>query len=76
MADSNCTSSCARGMQAAFRVARSRILIDALLDVADLREDRTLATTLRVIHAELVQASQSLDITRISTASPAVTTGV
>ena len=62
-------------MQAAFRVARSRLLIDALLDAADLRGDRTLATTLRVIHAELVQASQSLAISRTPTHRFAVTTG-
>jgi hypothetical protein len=61
-------------MQAAFRVARSRPLIDALLDAADLRGDRTFATTLRVIHAELVQASQSLAITRIPTFRFTVTT--
>lgn len=54
-------------MQAAFRIARSRILIDALLDIAELKQDRTLGTTLRAIHAELVQASQALAITRIST---------
>jgi hypothetical protein len=53
-------------MQAAFRIARSRILIDALLELAELKENRTLATTLRAIHAELVQASESLAITRIA----------
>jgi hypothetical protein len=53
-------------MQAAFRIARSRILIDALLDLAELRQDQTLATTLGVIHAELVQASESLAIPRIA----------
>ena len=72
----HCKSSCARGMQAAFRIARSRILIDALLDIAELKQDRTLGTTLRAIHAELVQASQSLAITRIPTHHFAVKTGV
>jgi hypothetical protein len=75
MADSKCYA-CPRAMQAAFRIARSRILIDALLDIAELHQDGKLATTLRVIHAELVQASRSLAITRISTRSLTVTTGV
>jgi hypothetical protein len=52
-------------MQAAFRIARSRLLIDALLDLAELQQDGKLTTTLRVIHAGLVQASQSLAISRI-----------
>ena len=63
-------------MQAAFRIARSRILIDALLDIAELKQDGILATTLRIVHTELVQASQSLAITRIPTHRFAVTTGV
>jgi hypothetical protein len=63
-------------MQAAFRIARSRILIDALLDIAELHQNRTLATTLRAIHAELVQASQSLAITHISPRFITVKTGV
>jgi hypothetical protein len=54
-------------MQAAFRIARSRILIDTQLDIAEVRQNHTISTTLRAIHAELVQASQSLAITRIST---------
>ena len=73
MAESNCTTACPRAMQAAFRIARSRILIDALLDIAELNQDGKLATTLRVIHAELVQASQSLAITRIPTLRFALT---
>jgi hypothetical protein len=76
LATDNCTTSCARGMQAAFRVARSRLLISALLDVAELEKHLTLATTLRAIHAELVLASQSLAITRIPTHCFTVKTGV
>jgi hypothetical protein len=76
LATVNCTTSCARGMQAAFRVARSRLLISALLDLADLKKNPTLATTLRAIHAELVQASQSLAITRVTISSSQSATGV
>jgi hypothetical protein len=55
-------------MPPAFRITRSRILIDALLDIAELRQNPTLATTLRAIHAELVQASDSLAAGRVGPA--------
>jgi hypothetical protein len=58
MSNCNCTV-CRKSLSARFRIARARLLLDCLSEAQELN-DKTLSVTLRVIRAELVQASNAL----------------